>query len=110
VTRKRISQISSKGAVTDGITVREAGQRGGRATAERHGEDFFRRIGKKGGNRTAELYRHLLTQFGRRGGRPRRPALGGDLGEGDCKTKGGCGWPRTPSPRGFGNKNDLSVA
>jgi general stress protein YciG len=57
------------------ITVAEAGRRGGRATLESQGIDFFKRIGKKGGERTAELYKELLSEFGRKGGRPRRLAL-----------------------------------
>lgn len=57
------------------ITVREAGCLGGRKTLERKGIGFFREIGAKGGRRTAELYRDLLSDFGKRGGRPRRPAL-----------------------------------
>lgn len=63
------------------ISVREAGRRGGRATLENQGRDFFSQIGKKGGERTAELYRDLLRQFGQRGGRPKRPALNEPMGE-----------------------------
>ena len=62
------------------ITVAEAGRRGGRATLESQGADFFRRIGKKGGQRTAELYRELLSEFARKGGRPRRRALDESMG------------------------------
>lgn len=57
------------------ISVREAGRRGGRATVENQGMGFFKKIGKKGGQRTAKLYANLLKEFGRKGGRPRRPAL-----------------------------------
>jgi len=63
------------------ITVKEAGRRGGRATLESQGREFFSRIGKKGGQRTAELYRGLLKEFGRKGGRPRRPTLDEYMGE-----------------------------
>jgi general stress protein YciG len=59
----------------EGITVAEAGRRGGRATLENQGPDFFKKIGRKGGRRTAEMYREVLAEFGRKGGRPRRPAL-----------------------------------
>jgi general stress protein YciG len=65
------------------ITVKQAGQRGGRATLENQGVDFFRKIGRKGGQRTAELYSKLLKEFGKKGGRPRRPALTEPVGEGD---------------------------
>jgi general stress protein YciG len=64
----------------NGITVKQAGQRGGSRTLERHGREFFQAIGKKGGKRTAELYRELLSDFGKRGGRPRRPTLGEYMG------------------------------
>jgi len=33
------------------LTVQEAGRRGGRATLENQGAEFFKRIGKKGGQR-----------------------------------------------------------
>lgn len=62
------------------ITTAEAGRRGGRATLESQGIDFFKRIGAKGGRRTAELYADLLREFGKRGGRPKRPDLE-DAGE-----------------------------
>ncbi len=63
------------------ITVKEAGGRGGRATLENQGRDFFKRIGRKGGRRTAELYRQMLIELGKKGGRPRRPTLGEYKGE-----------------------------
>lgn len=66
---------------TTGISVQEAGRRGGESTLERRGTDFFREIGRKGGQRTAELYRELLKEFGKKGGRPRRPSLNKREGE-----------------------------
>ncbi len=56
-------------------TVIEAGQKGGLTTRDRYGANHFRRIGKLGGKRTAELYRESLRGFGKMGGRPRRPNL-----------------------------------
>ncbi len=75
-----------------GITTREAGARGGRSTLERRGVGFFQQIGRKGGRRTAELYGKLLKEFGRRGGRPRRPNLL-DTGEEHPDREGGSGRP-----------------
>lgn len=75
--------------VAGSISVREAGARGGRSTLERRGHGFFKEIGKKGGERTAELYRDLLVEFGRRGGRPRRPSLIEDMAEGHPTEEGG---------------------
>ena len=64
------------------ITVAQAGRRGGTTTRDRYqGTDFYRQIGAKGGRKTAELYHNLLAEFGRKGGRPRRPALDESMGE-----------------------------
>jgi general stress protein YciG len=63
------------------ITVAEAGQRGGMTTLRNRGPAFFKDIGRRGGKRTAELYGSLLREFGRQGGRPKRPALRNNLGE-----------------------------
>lgn len=57
------------------ISAAEAGRRGGHATLENQGVEFFRRIGKKGGQKTKELYGEFLKEFGKKGGRPRRPSL-----------------------------------
>jgi general stress protein YciG len=68
---------SQQTEVSGEITVREAGRRGGCSTRDRYqGTGFYRRIGAKGGRATATRWRHLLSEFGRRGGRPRRPFLG----------------------------------
>ncbi len=37
------------------MTVREAGQKGGRTTSETHGREFYEQIGHKGGQRVREL-------------------------------------------------------
>ena len=37
------------------ISVREAGRRGGTTTKERHGPEFYREIGHKGGQKVREL-------------------------------------------------------
>jgi uncharacterized protein len=58
------------------MSVREAGRRGGEATKSRLGLEHFKKIGTVGGKRTAFLYRQLLREFGKKGGRPRRPTLG----------------------------------
>jgi general stress protein YciG len=70
------------------ITVAEAGRRGGSITRDRYGRDFYQKIGAEGGRRTAELYADLLKEFGKRGGRPRRPTLDESMGERDHQ-KGG---------------------
>jgi general stress protein YciG len=65
------------------MTVQEAGRRGGQATLQNQGVKHFKEIGHKGGKRTATLYRNLLSEFGKKGGRPRRPALDESMGEED---------------------------
>ena len=67
------------------MTVQEAGRRGGQATFQNHGVGHFKKIGRRGGKRTAELYRELLSDFGKRGGRPRRPSLRESMEEGDLQ-------------------------
>jgi general stress protein YciG len=54
---------------TGGLTVREAGQMGGKATSRKHNHDFYVECGRKGGKSTkarhgSEYYRAL----GRKGG------------------------------------------
>jgi general stress protein YciG len=78
-------------------TVREAGSRGGRATAKRYGSEHFRRIGALGGKRTKELYADLLKELGRKGGRPPRPALE-ELREEAPKMEEESGRSPAPSP------------
>ena len=65
----------ASGDIVNGMTVQEAGRRGGNTTLHNQGVEHFKKIGRKGGKRTAKLYRDLLSEFGRRGGRPRRPSL-----------------------------------
>jgi general stress protein YciG len=57
------------------LTVQEAGRRGGQTTLQNQGVEHFKKIGRKGGKHTAQLCRDRLSEFGRRGGRPRRPNL-----------------------------------
>jgi len=37
------------------MTVKEAGRKGGKRTAETHGKEFYEEIGHKGGQRVKEL-------------------------------------------------------
>lgn len=82
---KTAKPAENQADVSHEITVHEAarqlGRRGGTATRDRHGIEFYRKIGAKGGKRQKELYRELLAEFGRLGGRPRRPNLENTTGE-----------------------------
>jgi len=42
------------------MTVREAGQKGGRTTFKKHGPEFYESIGKKGGQATSNKYGQLF--------------------------------------------------
>lgn len=57
------------------VSVRDAGRRGGRATLEKYGRDYFKIIGRRGGQKTKELYRDLFRKNGRKGGRPQKPEI-----------------------------------
>ena len=73
---KRLENEESEvGEVLGVLTVTQAGRRGGSATLQNQGMDFFKKIGQKGGRRTAELYAAQLSEFGKKGGRLRRPTL-----------------------------------
>lgn len=39
------------------MTVAEAGRRGGKATAEKHGSEFYQKIGSLGGQKVRDLIR-----------------------------------------------------
>lgn len=84
--KKKLNNSEAEGTQSRAISVTEAGARGGAVTRDRYaGTGFYQRIGAKGGKKTAELYADLLKEFGRRGGRPRRPTL--NMGEGDHNRK-----------------------
>ena len=76
------------------ISVREAGRRGGTATRDRHGVEFYRQIGSKGGESTKKLYGHLFGELGKRGGRRKRLTLDSVAEEPPSKKGVKCGRPR----------------
>jgi hypothetical protein len=89
MTGKNISNSKSEAAqASDQISVKEAGRRGGTMTRDRHGVEFYRQIGSKGGESTKKLYGHLFSELGKRGGRPKRLTLD-SAGEGLPEKKGG---------------------
>ena len=45
-----------------GMTVREAGRKGGETTARTHGHEFYEEIGKKGGERGGPRVRELIEK------------------------------------------------
>jgi len=58
-----------------GITVNEAGRRGGLRTLQKHGSEFFVRIGQKGQEVMRARYPGQAREWGKLGGRPRKPHL-----------------------------------
>lgn len=70
---------------SEDVSVREAGRRSGLTTRDRYGSQFYRRIGSKGGESTRKRYASLLKEFGRLGGRRKRPSISTHMGEEDHK-------------------------
>ncbi len=58
------------------LSVRQAGRRGGLATLRKHGLDHLRAAGRKGAASVRARYdRGNFVEWGKRGGRPRKPTL-----------------------------------
>ena len=54
----------------EGMSVREAGRKGGKTTRDRYGTDFFQEIGAKGGRTVSDRYpSEHFREIGRKGGR-----------------------------------------
>ena len=51
MSRKKPSETEER----RGMTVREAGRKGGEVTSQRHGPQFYEEIGRTGGQRVKEL-------------------------------------------------------
>jgi len=64
-------------------TVNEAGRKGGLTVLRNRGRTFFVEIGSKGQAATRQKYPGMAREWGRMGGRPKKPPLrecGGDRG------------------------------
>jgi hypothetical protein len=57
----------------DKMSREEAGQRGGEATLEKHGPEFYSEIGQKGGEAVSQDREHM-SQIGKKGGQARGAA------------------------------------
>ena len=52
-----------------GMTVREAGQKGGETVKKKYGPEFYEQIGRKGGQATKNAHGHAFyEQIGQKGG------------------------------------------
>ena len=49
--KKKDAEAPAKG----GMSVREAGRKGGEVTSQRHGPQFYEEIGRKGGQKVKQL-------------------------------------------------------
>jgi hypothetical protein len=55
---------------TGGMSVREAGQKGGETVKQKYGAEFYEKIGRKGGLATKEAHGHeFYEQIGKKGGK-----------------------------------------
>ncbi len=81
---KKTGTVASE---TAGMSVAEAGRKGGRTTASRRGSAFYREIGRKGGIATSEAHGpDFYSTIGRKGGETR--ALDPDVRSGALGRKG----------------------
>lgn len=97
-TEKPESKVEASDQITIQEAARQLGQRGGATTRDRHGIEFYRQIGARGGETTKRRWGHLFSQFGKKGGRPRRPVLEGGMGEGVLAKKEAMVGPRDSPP------------
>jgi len=58
-----------------GISVEEAGKRGGLTTLNRKGRAFFSSIGRTGQKALRFKYPGMASTWGKMGGRPKKPTL-----------------------------------
>jgi general stress protein YciG len=62
------------------ITVSEAGRRGGLKTLRERGRGYYSQIGKKGQENLRQKYPDMAKEWGKLGGRPKKPNLN-DMGK-----------------------------
>ena len=63
-----------------GITVNEAGKKGGLRTLIKLGREFYAGIGQKGQRSMRRKYPNMAREWGKLGGRPKKNSLD-DMGE-----------------------------
>jgi len=63
------------------ITVSEAGKRGGLALLRKYGLRYFVEIGRKGQTAMRERYPGMASEWGKKGGRPKKLTLNQIVGE-----------------------------
>lgn len=79
-TRQRGDQHATRG---EGMSVRDAGRKGGEKRKQQLGPDGFSQLGRKGGKATAATHgREFYQQIGRKGGGKRGQGVSGLVQEG----------------------------
>jgi general stress protein YciG len=63
------------------LSVSEAGRKGGQTVFRNRGKEFYRLIGAKGQQKMRALHPNMASQWGKLGGRPRKPNLNEVVGE-----------------------------
>lgn len=73
---KRNKMITEPNRRSGGMSVREAGQKGGETVKQKYGAEFYEEIGRKGGEATKSKYGPSFYEvIGQKGGqRPKRKA------------------------------------
>jgi len=80
------------------LSVREAGRRGGLSVLAKHGHKHFSKIGKQGQKALRERYPDMASEWGKQGGRPRKPQLH-NMGDQNLNNKrGGSGSASNSDP------------
>jgi len=65
------------------LSVEEAGRLGGLALLEKRGREYFVELGKKGQQSMRSRYPDMASNWGRKGGRPRKTTMSKRVG--DCQ-------------------------
>jgi len=57
------------------VTVSEAGRKGGLSVLQKRGRNFFKEIGRKGQETMRKRYPNMASEWGKKGGRPRKEII-----------------------------------
>ena len=85
---KKQAAEAQQAEATEVISVREAGRMGGLAVLRARGRGYFVELGRKGQRAMRLRYPGMAVEWGKLGGRPRKPKLE-DIGEEAKISKGG---------------------
>lgn len=70
VKREQVMATTESAKKSTGMSVREAGQKGGQTVKKKYGPEFYEQIGRKGGLATKQAHGHeFYEQIGKKGGK-----------------------------------------